>query len=84
MTRHTADVQLAHETLATAAADPAILEFDLRDSEAIQRWADGADSRRLVAASRFFAFREHRRTQGTAARSAFLQLPDEPGQQPRG
>jgi hypothetical protein len=67
------DVELAYEILAAAAADPLIEEFDFDDLGLVERAAEDAPTRWLLAASYFFEYRARRRRDlsGTQAREVF-------------
>ncbi len=68
------DVELAYETLASAAADPLIRGFDIDDLKIVERAAESVPGHWLTAAALFFEFRERRAREGEngLAREVFL------------
>lgn len=60
MTGRSGDELLAYETLAAAAADPAVPDFDFSDLKLIEEAADGRPRGWVTAATAFFAYRAER------------------------
>lgn len=54
------DELLAYETLAAAAADPAVGDFDFSDLKVVEAAAEGRPRGWVAAAAAFFAYRRER------------------------